>query len=404
MLRRFVIALSVVSVLGAFSVVQAGAAPSVSHHSKRVCKATSVSSGYAACLARVLTDAKGRAVNPNVVAASYGPAQFHSGYNLPTTVIGKHTIAIIDAFSEPNIMSDLNTWNAHFGLPATKKCTKAKQTNCLAVLNQNGQTSPLPPPDVNWGVEIALDVETAHGICQNCRINLYEAQSNSFANLEAAVNKAAATARVVAISNSYGANGDCGPIAAYNHPKKAVTVSSGDLGYVLQCPAALNTVVAVGGTTLNLTGGGAYSSESAWSGGGSGCSVASAAQSWQTSASNWAAIGCGSGRGVADVSADADPNTGAVIYDSFGFGGFGVVGGTSLAAPLIAGVYALANNVGNWNYPAQSVYQSPGSLHDVTTGSNGSGGACTAHPLQCHAGVGFDLPTGIGTPNGLGGF
>ena len=64
-------------------------------------------------------------------------------------------------------------------------------------------------------------------------------------------------------------------------------------------------------------------------------------------------------------------------------------------------MYALANNVANWNYPAQSAYDSPSSLHDVTTGSNGS---CGAHPLQCNAGSGYDLPTGIGTPNGLGGF
>jgi subtilase family serine protease len=402
MFRRFVIALSVVSVLGAFSVAQAGAAPTAAYHSKRVCKDSS-SHAYAACYARVLTDAKGRKVNPNSVAASYGPAQFHSGYNLPTTVIGKHTIAIVDAFSQPNIRADLNVYNAHFGLPATKKCKLAKQTNCLAVLNQNGQTSPLPPADAGWGVEISLDVEVAHAICQNCRINLYEANSNSFANLEAAVNKAASTGRVVAISNSYGADDyDCTAAQepGYNHPKKAITVSTGDHGFRVSCPATQSTVVAVGGTTLNLTGGGAYSSESAWNGGGSGCSTVNNAQSFQTTATNWAAIGCGTKRGAADVSADADPNTGAVIYDSFGFGGFGVVGGTSLSAPLIAGVYALANNVANWNYPAQSAYDSPGSLHDVTTGSNGS---CT-HTLQCHAGVGFDLPTGIGTPNGLGGF
>jgi subtilase family serine protease len=399
MLRRFVIALSVVSLLGALSVTQAGAKAGVVH-SKRVC-GVSTSSKYAECYARVLTDAKGRPLIVNPSVSGYGPSQFHSGYNLPTTVIGKHTIAIIDAFSEPNILSDLNVYNAQFGLPATKKCTLAKQTNCLAVLNQNGQTSPLPPGNVGWGVEIALDVEVAHAICQNCRINLYEAQSNSFGNLETAVNTAAATRRVVAISNSYGAPGDCGgAIAAYNHPHKAVTVSSGDSGFGIQCPASLNTVVAVGGTTLNLNGSGGYVSESVWNGGGSGCSTTSPAQSWQTSASNWAAIACGTKRGIADVSADADPNTGAAVYDSYGAGGWSVYGGTSLASPLIAGVYALANNVGTWNYPAQSAYDSPGSLHDVTTGSNGS----CAHTLQCHAGVGYDLPTGIGTPNGLGGF
>jgi subtilase family serine protease len=398
MLRRFVIALSVVSVLGALSMTQAGATAGVVH-SKRVC-GISTSSKVAQCFARVVTDAKGRPlVHPSV--SGYGPSQFHSGYNLPTTVIGKHTIAIVDAFSNPNVLSDLNVYNAQFGLPAMKKCARARQTNCLAVLNQNGATSPLPPGNTGWGLEIALDVQTARAICQNCRINLYEATSNTFANLETAVNTAAAAKRVASISNSYGSFlSDCSTQPAYNHPHIAVTVSTGDSGFGIACPANQNTVVAVGGTTLNLNGSGGYVSESVWSGGGSGCSTVISAQSWQTSAGNWAAIGCGSGRGMADVSADADPNTGAAVYDTYGQGGWLVVGGTSLSSPLIASVYALANNVANWNYPAQSVYQSPGSLHDVTTGSNGS----CAHTLQCHAGVGFDLPTGIGTPNGLGGF
>jgi subtilase family serine protease len=407
MLRRFVIALSVVSLLGAFSMTQAGAKagprPAVVH-SKRVC-GISYSSVYAQCFARVVTDAKGHPLNVNPDVSGYGPSQFHSGYNLPTTVAGKHTIAIVDAFNQPNIFNDLNVYNAQFGLPAIKKCKKNKQTNCLAILNQNGGTSPLPPNDTGWGLEISLDVEIARAICQNCRINLYEATSNSFGNLATAVNTAAATKRVVAISNSYGSFlFDCTTQPAYNHPKIAVTVSTGDSGFGVACPANQNSVVAVGGTHLVLTGGGAWSSESVWNGGGSGCSTVINAQSFQTTATNWAAIGCGTKRGMADVSADADPATGAAVYDSFGAGGWNVVGGTSLSSPLIASVYALANNVGNWNYPAQSVYQSPGSLHDITTGSNGSGGTCTAHPLQCHAGAGYDLPTGIGTPNGLGGF
>ena len=208
-------------------------------------------------MARVVTDARGNVIHVNPNVSGYGPSQFHSGYNLPTTVAGKHTIAIVDAFSQPNILNDLNVYNAQFGLPATKKCKKAKQTNCLAILNQNGATSPLPPGNTGWGVEISLDVEVAHATCQNCRINLYEATTNSFANLETAVNTAAATKRVAAISNSYEGSGDCATDLAYNHPKIAITVSSGDCGFGIGCPSALNTVVAVGGTSLHLTGSGA---------------------------------------------------------------------------------------------------------------------------------------------------
>jgi subtilase family serine protease len=378
---------------------QAAAATSSQVHFKSVC-GVSRSSSYAECFALVRTDAHGHTlVSPTV--SGYGPSQFHSGYNLPTTVTGKHVIAVVDAFSNPNVLANLNTYNAQFGLPNTPKCSKTAKTACLAVRNQNGQKSPLPPGDTGWGLEIALDVQVAHAICQNCRINLYEASSNSFANLAVAVNTAASQG-AEAISNSYGAYlNDCSTQSAYNHPKIAVTVSAGDSGYGIACPANQNTVVAVGGTSLNLNNDGSYNSESVWGGTGSGCSTVISAQSWQTSATNWAAIGCGTKRGMNDVSAVADPATGAAVYDTYGQGGWLVVGGTSLSSPLIAGVYALAQNVSTWNYPAQSVYLAPGSLHDVTAGSNGS---CGTNTLRCHAGAGFDLPTGIGTPNGLGGF
>ena len=138
-----------------------------------------------------------------------------------------------------------------------------------------------------------------------------------------------------------------------------------------------------------------------WSGAGSGCSTSSNAQSWQTAATNWAAIDCGTKRGSNDVSADADPATGAAVYDTFGYGGWLQVGGTSLSSPLIAAVYALAGNVVELGLPGAERLPRPGSLHDVTTGSNGS---CSLTRCSATPASGYDLPTGIGTPNGLGGF
>ena len=407
MFRRLLTAFGVVAVVGAASMTQTGAfaspaTPHASHvYSKRVC-GISRSATYAECFARVVTDARGRVIASPTVSG-YGPTQFHTGYNLPTTVSGAHTIAIVDAYANPNVLANLNTYNAQFGLPNFPKCAKKKgiTTSCLDVRNQFGQKSPLPAGNTGWGLEIALDVQVAHAICQNCKIALYEANSNSFADLATAVNTAA-NRKADAISNSYGSYlFDCGTQSAYNHQKIAVTVSAGDSGFGVACPANQNTVVSVGGTNLQLNGDNTYKSETVWNGTGSGCSGVISAQSWQTSASNWAAIGCGTKRGMTDVSADADPNTGAAVYDTYGYGGWLVVGGTSLSSPLIAGVYALAGNVTTWNYPAQSVYLAPGSLHDVTSGSNGS---CPSHPLQCSAGSGYDLPTGIGTPNGLGAF
>ncbi len=242
-------------------------------------------------------------------------------------------------------------------------------------------------------------MEVAHAICQNCRIELFEAKSNSFANLKAAVNTAAARGAEV-ISNSYGAYGfDCAPMAAYNKVHVAITVSAGDSGFAVACPANQSTVVAVGGTTLNLNGDGSYNSESVWSGTGIGLQLHEL------------------GAGVADRHRQLGRDrmqrsryerrlggrrpTWAPPSTTVRRGGWVQVGGTSLSAPLIGAVYALAGNAPSFAYPAQSVYASLGSLHDVTTGTNGS---CGGHPLQCGAGAGYDLPTGIGTPNGLGGF
>jgi subtilase family serine protease len=241
-------------------------------------------------------------------------------------------------------------------------------------------------------------VQVAHAICPNCKILLVEAASNSFANLLAAEDYARAHADVV--SNSWGAgefNGEtaydshfaAGPVAT------AITFSSGDSGYGVEYPAASPLVTAVGGTTLKTSAAPRGWNETAWSGAGSGCSAYEGKPTWQTDA------GCPR-RTVADVSAVADPSTGVAIYDSTRYcnrgciSGWIQVGGTSLASPLIASVYALASNGGGASYP----YSQPGSLYDVTSGSNGSCGGS----YLCSAGAGYDGPTGLGTPNGSGGF
>lgn len=149
-------------------------------------------------------------------------------------------------------------------------------------------------------------------------------------------------------------------------------------------------MIAVGGTTLSHT---SPRSESAWSGAGSGCSTKFAKPSYQVGVTT----GCAK-RAQADVSAVANPSTGVAVYDTFGgYGGWNVFGGTSVATPIIASVFALANNTAT-NNPG-NLYANTGSLNDVTSGSNGGCGA----PL-CTAGTGWDGPTGLGTPNGIGAF
>ena len=332
-------------------------------------------------------------VSPDATPAGLGPKDIQSAYKLPSATAGSgHTVAIVDAFDDPTAEADLGVYRRQFGLSA---CTTAN--GCFRKLNQNGKASPLPRKNAGWAQEISLDVDMVSATCPRCKIVLVEANSASFADLGAAVNTAARLG-VDAISNSYG-----GPDAAdssfghfYNHPGIAITVSSGDGGFGVEYPASSHFVTAVGGTSLRKASGSRGWSESAWSGAGSGCSSLNARLTGQASAGT----GC-SRRAVADVSAVADPATGVAVFDSTPAGGSSawlVFGGTSVSAPVIASVYALAGNAHSIdnNFP----YAHTSSLFDITSGSNGS----CATTQQCHARKGWDGPTGLGTPNGVGAF
>lgn len=345
--------------------------------------------GFARCHATRNDNAKGNGASPAAATPSgYGPADLKSAYNLPSAAGG--TVAIVDAYDAPTAESDLAVYRSQFGLPA---CTTA--SGCFRKIDQRGGTS-YPAANAGWAQEISLDLDMVSAICPNCKILLVEADSNSFANLAASVDRAAATAGVVAISNSYGGSEYSGEVSAqshYNHPGIAVTVSSGDSGYGVEFPASSQYVTAVGGTSLTRASNARGWTETVWNGAGSGCSAYIAKPSWQHDS------GC-SRRTVADVSAVADPATGVAVYDTYQTAGWVVFGGTSVAAPIIAGVYALAGNTGSITYGSYS-YSHTSSLFDVTSGSNGR---CRRTPYLCTGVTGYDGPTGNGTPNGVGGF
>ena len=356
--------------------------------------------GAAGCYSRVITNRTGTPLAQSI-PSGYGPADFHGAYNLPTTSANPQTIAIVDAYDDPTIEGDLAHYSETYGLPG---CTTAN--GCFRKVNQFGQEGPYPNKDSGWSLEISLDVETAHAICQNCEILLVEAESSQFSDLTTAVARAVSLG-ATEISNSYAGGEYSGETSdsSYNHPGIAITASAGDNGYGAEYPAASPYTIAVGGTTLTLGSSHSYGTEEVWSGTGSGCSAYASAQFWQTSDANWSQTECGTKRGIADVAADADPSTGASVYDTTkyqGQEGWFTVGGTSLSAPLIAAVYALAGG-GGANYPASNPYghqaDSPASLHDVTSGSNGS---CST--IMCKGAVGYDGPTGVGTPNGITAF
>jgi len=355
-------------------------------HAQRVCG--DVQKGFARCYAyQLVTDG----VKPNASSpAGFNPSDLQGAYNLPSTTAGSgQTVAIVDAYNDPKAEADLATYRSYFHQSA---CTTAN--GCFKKVNQNGGTS-YPSNNAGWSQEISLDLDMVSAICPNCHILLVEATSPTNANLGTAVNTAVRLG-AQAVSNSYGgaeSSSESNYASYYNHPGVAITASAGDSGYGVEAPAAYNTVTSVGGTSLTYSNG--VRSESAWSGSGSGCSAYVSKPSWQTDS------GCGN-RTVADVSAVADPNTGVSVYDSYasqGQSGWLVFGGTSVASPIIASVYALAGNEASITYGSYP-YSYRGSLNDVTSGSNGS---CSPAYL-CTAGSGYDGPTGLGTPNGIGAF
>ncbi len=371
----------------------ANAAPAGHHISwQRSCSA----SAAVHCSALLRTDlAPQRSIAPHATPSGYGPTDLASAYNLPSSGGSGQTVAIVDAYNDPNAEKDLAVYRSQFGLPA---CTKAN--GCFRQVNQSGATS-LPRSNASWAEEISLDVDMASAICPNCHILLVEASSPTMKNLGIAVNTAVRLGATT-VSNSYG-GGESSSDTTYdnsyfNHPGVAITASSGDAGYGVEYPAASRFVTAVGGTTLSPSSNSRGWNETAWSGAGSGCSAVDAQPSWQNGV---VTAGC-SRRGVADVSAVADPATGVAVYDTYGLGSRGgwlVFGGTSVASPIIASVYALAGNAASVSYGAYP-YSHTSSLNDVTSGSNGSCGGSSL----CKAGAGWDGPTGLGTPSGTGAF
>ncbi|HEY1882447.1 MAG TPA: S8 family serine peptidase [Candidatus Cybelea sp.] len=346
--------------------------------SVRICG--DVGPGFARCQAWLRTDVQG-AVRPNT-PAGYAPSDLKAAYELTSDSLndgGGQTVAIVDAYDDPNVESDLNVYRKQFGLPA---CTVS--SGCFTKHQFTSQTN------VGWAGEDSVDVEMISAICPNCKILLVEAASASIADLSSAEQYATANADYV--SNSWSGNeGSQTYDADYRSDCGAIVASTGDHSFnsVAQWPAVLPRVVAVGGTSLTSV---SPRVETAWQRAGSGCSKIYAKPSFQSALNTGCAM-----RADADISADADPQTGVAIYDTFRHRGWLVFGGTSVATPIVASIFALTgstrtNLLGN-------LYAHAAALNDVVSGSNGACG-----PPLCVAGRGWDGPTGLGTANGTQAF
>jgi subtilase family serine protease len=370
--------------LGAATGAAAQSAQAVEHSGHvfhiKACPATQ-GPGVARCFAHIVTDSRGNPIATPArhggggggTPAGFGPSQLRGAYVIAGSGSSATTVAIVDAYGYPTAASDLAIYRQQFNLPAAS----------LKIVNENGQTSPLPNGNTGWDEEQALDLDMVSSMCPNCKILLVQANSASFQDLANAVNTAAALGAHV-ISNSYG-GGESGSSAyesAYNHAGVAVTASAGDSGYGAQFPATSPHVIAIGGTSLTMSGN-TRVSETVWSGTGSGCSSIYSKPTWQSDPL------C-TKRMETDVSAVADPNTGvAVLYRSSWL----VFGGTSVAAPLIGGIFGEKADAVSY---ASTIYANSSALYDITSGSNGNCGGT----YFCTAETGYDGPTGLGTPHG----
>jgi hypothetical protein len=369
-----------------------------------VCTAA-VPAPFASCHARITPAAAALAGDSGPRGLS--PADIHSAYGLDDAVEQRgdgRTVAVVLAYDNPTAESDLAVYRDQFGLPV---CTS--DTGCFRKVNQRGDAAPLPAPGSGWAVESALDLDSVSATCPRCKLLLVEADSSSMVDLlEAALTAYRMGADV--ISNSYGSVGEFSGEQLYEPYYRSIrvpfVVSTGDYGYGnglplvggVAFPAASASAIAVGGTTLTRSDTPRGWSESAWDLGTSGCSAYIGKPSWQKDSL------CKM-RTVADISAVGDPTTGLAVYQTSAAGGWVQVGGTSLSAPLVAGMIALA---GPGRAPghgptkfAAGLYKNPRLFNDVVAGSNGSN--CSGTYL-CNAVPGFDGPTGLGTPTGVGAF
>ncbi|MGO8691913.1 MAG: PEP-CTERM sorting domain-containing protein [Thermoguttaceae bacterium] len=369
-------------------------------------------------------------------AAAYTPSQIQTAYGINAISLGSttgnglgQTIAIIDAYNDPNIIANVNSFSSKFNLQQFN----VSGGPTLSVLNEYGNaipnqtTSPTgtgEPPNApagvsSWSIEESLDVEWAHAIAPKANIILYEANvitsgGSSFADLGdllTAVQTAAGHSGVSVVSMSWGTNEFPGETSVdpyfttpAGHPKVTFVASTGDSSAPGEYPAYSPNVVAVGGTTLKLNSNNTRKSEIAWGngiagaegGGGGGSNPATGDEtepSYQVNANIPDPTGM---RETPDISFDADPNTGVPIDDSYDLGSstpWAQYGGTSLAAPCIASLLAIsdqfrtAEGLSLLDGP-EDLYSLPATdFNDITSGGNGN-----------PAGPGYDMATGIGTP------
>ncbi|MGA8098547.1 MAG: S8 family serine peptidase [Candidatus Cybelea sp.] len=326
-------------------------------------------------------------ISPDV--AGWAPTNFQARYKLPITKGAGQIVAIVDAFDNPNVTSDLAAFRTEFGL-GTANFTK---------YNQTGQVGNYPVGNAGWGAEIDLDVEMVSSSCPLCTIYLIEANDNYTNNLDAAEKEAVKLGATI-VTNSFSGGGGSASGGAFDAPGVTYLASAGDGGYGLGDPADYTTVVSVGGTLLSHAGSPPVYAEAVWPLSGGGCSVVSK-PSWQHDPK------CNkrTGNDTAAVAA------GVAFYDTYQSHGWGTIGGTSVSSPLVAGMYALKGNstqqTGGKNIWTLSKKKNKRDFNYISTGKINGCPASLQGTYLCQAGTNqfgrYSGPDGWGTPKGVGG-
>jgi subtilase family serine protease len=352
--------------------------------------------------ASLLKAAAGHSTLSTPYPAGYSPAQIRHAYgfdqinfgNVPGDGTGT-TIAIVDAFDNPNIAEDLRQFDLAFQLPDP----------LFTKVNQDGGTK-LPAANPGWAAEIALDVEWSHAIAPGAGILLVETYDNSLDNLLAGVSFAANYPGVVAVSMSWVSDEissetlwDGYFTTPSGHDGVTFLASSGDTGAPANYPATSPNVVSVGGTNLRLDPQNNIASERAWSGSGGGLSPYEAQPAYQKGIVTQNSTA----RANPDVAIAADPRVGFPVRDTYNnspSAPWSRAGGTSVAAPQWAALVAIADQgraLGGkpaLDGPTQTLpmlYSLPSDFHDITSGTS------RGTPSYAAA-AGYDLATGLGTP------
>ncbi|HTC61078.1 MAG TPA: SMP-30/gluconolactonase/LRE family protein [Solirubrobacteraceae bacterium] len=324
------------------------------------------------------------------VEGGFSPSDLRSAYKISETGGSGQTVAIVDAYNDPNAEADLKAYRSHYGL---SECTAAN--GCFKKLNQKDEEANYPPANEGWAEEESLDIDMVSAICAECHIRLVEATDNTTGNLLAAESTAATLSGTTEVSNSWGgpeSSEDKNYNTYFNHPGIPITAGAGDSGYGADYPAASADVIAVGGTTLEKATNSRGWEETVWSGSGGGCSKyeSKPEKFWQSLPGV-----CGSYRNDNDVAAVANPYSPVSVYDSYEKPGWILLGGTSVGTPIIASVEAHASSTVR-SEGAEAFYRHK--LFDVSAGRDGQCGE--TRPLACHGKSGYDSPTGWGTPDG----